>query len=152
MVLTNYSKYHWPSQRAIVAVLTIAVALVGMHGQYKMGGLDGTQVTMALGAIAGGLWLFADASTHMVELASSKGYRFHRLCVRADSVRPVFLTLVAACNLLFAADLVFTKGSALTGIVFLHVTHSVIFIYVLMVDWYIDNSKKLERARYKRRG
>lgn len=152
MVLTNYSKYHWPSQRAIIAVLTIAVAIVGMHGQYEMGGLDGTQVIMSLGVIIGGSWLLVDAIFHMIELASENGYRLHRACVRADSVRPIFLTFVAACNLFFAADLVFSKGSVLTGIVFLHVVHSVIFIYVLMVDWYIDNSKKLEKARYKRRG
>lgn len=152
MVLTNYSKYHWPSQRAIIAVLTIAVAIVGMHGQYTTGRLNGSQIIMVLGVITGGIWLLVDAVLHMIELASSKGYRLHRACVRADYVRPVFLALVAACNLLYAADLTFAKGPTPTGIVFLHAVHSVIFIYILIVDWYIDNSKKLEKARYKRRG
>ena len=75
MVLTNYSKYHWPSQRAIIAVLTIAVAIVGMHGQYKMGGLDGTQIIMSLCVIAGGSWLLVDDRySTMIELASVNGY------------------------------------------------------------------------------
>ena len=152
MVLTNYSKYHWPSQRAIIAVLTIAVAIVGAVGQRQAGHVDHMQTAMALSIVIGAAWLLCDAVCHMIELASEDGYRLHRACVMADSLRPIFLSAVAACNLLYAADLVFAKVPGLTGIVFLHLIHAVVFIYILIVDWYIDNSKKLEKARYKKRG
>lgn len=150
MVLTNFSKYHWPSQRAVIAVLTIAVAVVGLLGQRAAGVLDGTQIVMAVGIVTGAAWLLGDAVCHMIELSSPNGYKLHGACVMADSARPVFLTIVAACNLLYAADLVFTRVPGLTSIAFLHLIHAVIFIYILIVDWYIDNSKKLVRARYKR--
>nr|DAE98510.1 MAG TPA: hypothetical protein [Bacteriophage sp.] len=53
---------------------------------------------------------------------------------------------------MYAADMLFSGATQLTGIIFLHIIHTVIFIYILIVDWYIDNSKKLEKARYKKRG
>lgn len=152
MVLTNFSKYHWPSQRAIVAVLTIAVAVVGTHGQIKMGSMSTAQYIMMAGVIFGAAWLLCDAVCHMIELASSDGYKLHGICKAADAARPAFLAVVAGCNLMYAADLLFSGKPQLTGIIFLHTTHTVIFIYILIVDWYIDNSKKLEKARYKKRG
>lgn len=152
MILTNFSRYHWPSQRAIVAVLTIAVAVVGAQVQIRMGSMDATKYAMLVGVVFGAAWLLCDAVCHMIELASADGYKLHGICNAADAARPVFLAVVAGCNLMYAADMLFSGATQLTGIIFLHIIHTVIFIYILIVDWYIDNSKKLEKARYKKRG
>lgn len=147
MVLTNFSKYHWPSQRMIATVLTIAVALVGVYGNQEF-----TQMkTVAMTAIIlSGLWLFFDSLFHVVELACSDGYKLTGVCKVADSSRPVFLVIVATGNIFYAADILFTNGMALSGIVFLHIIHAIVFMYILVVDWYIDNSNKLQKTKYKR--
>lgn len=149
MVLTNFSKYHWPSQRMIVAILTIAVALIGMVEEY---GVSPTtmQIIATTAIVIGGLWLFFDSLFHVMEIASDSGYKLVKVCKAADRSRPVFLAIVAAGNVFHAADLLFTAGTELSGFIFLHIAHAVVFMYILIVDWYIDNSNKLQRAKYKR--
>ena len=147
MVLTNFSKYHWPSQRMIAVVLTIAVATIGVYDSKDMSQMH-TITTAAI--ILSGLWLFFDSLFHVIELASSDGYKLTGMCKVADRSRPIFLAIVAAGNIFHAADIVFTTGAMLGGIVFLHIVHAIVFMYILVVDWYIDNSNKLQKAKYKR--
>lgn len=147
MVLTNFSKYHWPSQRMIVAVLTVAVAAIGI---YDFKGASQMYMVTAAVIVLSGLWLFFDSLFHVVELASSNGYKLTGMCKVADRSRPIFLAIVAAGNIFHAADIVFTTEVVFNGAAFIHITHAIVFMYILVVDWYIDNSNKLQKAKYKR--
>lgn len=148
MVLTNFSKYHWPSQRMVASVLTIAVALVGLDLRNVMPTYE--QMIISVVIVLGALWLFFDSLFHVVEIASSNGYKLTGMCKAADRSRPIFLAIVAAGNIFHAANLLFVGGMELTSLIFLHVVHAIVFMYILVVDWYIDNSKKLQKAKYKR--
>lgn len=147
MILTNFSKYHWPSQRMIAVILTIAVASIGV---YDSRGASQMHTIMAAAIILSGLWLFFDSLFHVIELASSDGYKLTGVCKVTDRSRPIFLAIVAAGNIFYAADIVFTTGVMLGGWVFLHIAHAIVFMYILVVDWYIDNTSKLQKAKYKR--
>lgn len=148
MVLTNFSKYHWPSQRMVASVLTIAVALVGLDLRNVMPTYE--QMITSVVIVLGALWLFFDSLFHVVEIASSNGYKLTGMCKVADRSRPIFLAMVAAGNIFHASSLLFAGGVELTSLIFLHVVHAIVFMYILVVDWYIDNSKKLQKAKYKR--
>lgn len=147
MVLTNFSKYHWPSQRMVASLLTIAVAIVGIdwYGDF----VPAHTITSAM-IVVSALWLFFDSLFHVIELASVNGYKLVRVCKAADRSRPMFLAFVAAGNIFYAANLLSVGGIGLSGIIFLHVAHAIVFMYILLVDWYIDNSNKLQKAKYKR--
>lgn len=147
MVLTNFSKYHWPSQRMIVAILTIAVATLGVYDADDSPHIH--TITAAV-IVLGGLWLFFDSLFHVIELVSGDCRKLASMRRVADRSRPVFLAIVAAGNIFHAAGIVYTTGAALGGVVFLHIIHAVVFMYILVVDWYIDNSNKLQKAKYKR--
>lgn len=147
MTLNNFSKYHWPSQRMIVSLLTIVMAVVSLdtYGDY-------VRVNTIISAmiVISGLWLFFDSLFHVIELASINGYKLVRVCKAADRSRPAFLALVSAGNIFYAVNLLTIGGMGLSGAVLLHVVHALVFVYILLVDWYIDNSCKLQKARYKR--
>lgn len=147
MVLTNFSKYHWPSQRMVASLLTLAVAIVGLDWYGKV--VPAHAITSAVIVISAS-WLFLDSLFHVMELVSTNGYKLVRVCKAADRARPVFLAFVAAGNILYAASLLTVVKVGITGIIFLHVAHAIVFMYILLVDWYIDNSNKLQKAKYKR--
>lgn len=146
MTLTDFSIYHWPSQRMVVSILTIALALVG----FETKGTAVNNIVTSSVIVFGGLWLFFDALFHVIGISSSNGYKLVGMCRAADRSRPVFLAIVAAGNIFYAANLLFSGTGELSTLIFVHVVHAIVFTCILVVDWYIDNSKKLQKARYKR--
>lgn len=149
MTLKNFSIYHWPSQRLITVILTLSLLLVGTGWRGARLEYTPFQSVLIYVMLISGAWLIIDSIFHVAFCTTCRGKIINKICRLTDNLRPIFLTVISASNIFYAADILF-NGSFAIGIIILHIVHSAVFVYILAIDWFIDNYKKLNQFKYKR--